>query len=199
GVRITPSTFVLPPTPPPDIDLEAWEDTLAEIERRAPARLALTHFGVFDDVERHLAELRGRLARWADWVRRGLTQEQFVSAAEAGRPPRCVLIASAAANLAVPGLMGALLVTHHAHLWQLVVLQLVGGAATAFHSPASSGLVPQTVPAELLRQANSYMGVARYSANILGAAVGGALVATIGSGWAILLDGTTYLASAVLL
>jgi predicted MFS family arabinose efflux permease len=114
-------------------------------------------------------------------------------------PRQLVMIGSDTANLAVQVVMGTLLVTHHARLWELVVLQLAGGAATAFHSPASTGLVPQTVPAELLRQANSYMGVARYSANILGAAVGGALVATIGSGWAILLDGATYLTSALLL
>jgi glyoxylase-like metal-dependent hydrolase (beta-lactamase superfamily II) len=83
GVRIMPSLFVLPPTPPPDIDLEAWEHTCAEIERRSPERLALTHFGVFDDVGRQLAELRERLARWAGWVRDGLDQEGFVAAAEA--------------------------------------------------------------------------------------------------------------------
>ncbi len=83
GVRIAPSRFVLPPTPPPDIDLEAWEETLAAIERRAPQRLALTHFGVFDDVERQLAELRERLARWAERVLAGLTQDEFVAAAEA--------------------------------------------------------------------------------------------------------------------
>jgi len=82
GVRITPSSFVLPPTPPPDIDVEAWERTIAEIERRAPARLALTHFGVFEDVERQLAELRERLARWAERVRGGMTQDEFVAAAE---------------------------------------------------------------------------------------------------------------------
>jgi len=114
-------------------------------------------------------------------------------------PRQLVMIGSDTTNLAVQAVMGGLLVTHHASLWELVALQLVGGAATAFHSPASSGLVPQTVPPELLRQANSYMGIARYSANILGAAVGGALVATIGSGWAILLDGSTYLTSALLL
>jgi glyoxylase-like metal-dependent hydrolase (beta-lactamase superfamily II) len=86
GVRIVPATFVLPPTPPPDIDLEAWERTIAEIERRAPARLALTHFGVFDDVERQLAELRERLARWAERVRGGMTRDEFVCAAEAELP-----------------------------------------------------------------------------------------------------------------
>ena len=83
GVRIEPSTYVLPPTPPPDVDLEAWERTLQEIERRAPQRLALTHFGVFDDVDRHLAELRGRLASWAARVRDGVSREEFVAAAEA--------------------------------------------------------------------------------------------------------------------
>ena len=52
------------PTPPPDIDLEAWEQTIVETERREPARLALTHFGVFEDVPEHLARLRATLQRW---------------------------------------------------------------------------------------------------------------------------------------
>jgi glyoxylase-like metal-dependent hydrolase (beta-lactamase superfamily II) len=86
GVRIQPASFVLPPTPPPDIDLEAWERTLLEIERRAPQRLALIHFGVADDVDRHLAELRERLGRWAERVRDGLGEEEFVAAAEAELP-----------------------------------------------------------------------------------------------------------------
>jgi hypothetical protein len=59
--------------------------------------------------------------------------------------------------------------------------------------------VSQTVPAEQLQQANGFMSIARYSAAIFGAAAGGALVATIGAGWAIQLDGTTYAASAALL
>ena len=58
GVRIAPASFVLAPTPPPDIDLEAWEATIVETERREPARLALTHFGVFEDVPGHIARLR---------------------------------------------------------------------------------------------------------------------------------------------
>ncbi len=83
GVRIQPSRYVLPPTPPPDIDLEGWEHTFAEIERRGPARLALTHFGVADDPARHLAEVRERLARWAERVREGVTQADFVAEVEA--------------------------------------------------------------------------------------------------------------------
>jgi glyoxylase-like metal-dependent hydrolase (beta-lactamase superfamily II) len=81
GVRIRPSEFVLPPTPPPEIDLEAWERTLDEIEAGAPARLALIHFGVAVDVERHLAELRVRLHEWAERVRDGASEEEFEQAA----------------------------------------------------------------------------------------------------------------------
>ena len=78
GVRIQPGSFVLPPTPPPDIDLEAWEATLDEIERRAPERLALIHFGVAEDVRRHVEELRRRLREWGALVESGATQEEFV-------------------------------------------------------------------------------------------------------------------------
>ena len=86
GVRIQPHRGVFPPTPPPDFDLEAWKGTLDEIERRAPARLALIHFGLADDVERHLAELRERLGVWAARVEGGATEEEFVAAAKADLP-----------------------------------------------------------------------------------------------------------------
>jgi glyoxylase-like metal-dependent hydrolase (beta-lactamase superfamily II) len=75
GVRIQPHRAVLPPTPPPEFDLDTWLRTLDEIERRRPARLALVHFGVADDVHRHLAELRMRLVRWAEHA--DVTEEEF--------------------------------------------------------------------------------------------------------------------------
>ncbi len=77
GVRIPPDTVVLPPTPPPDFDLETWERTIDEIERRAPERLALVHFGVATDVGRHLGELRARLRDWTARVATGMTEEDF--------------------------------------------------------------------------------------------------------------------------
>ena len=83
GVRIRPSEFVLPPTPPPEVDLEAWVRTIDELERRGPERLALIHFGVFEDAERHLEELRRRLRDWAERVRAGATEEQFAAEAAA--------------------------------------------------------------------------------------------------------------------
>ena len=81
GVRIRPSEFVLPPTPPPEVDLEAWGRTLDEIAARGPKRMALIHFGVFEDVERHLEELRRRLHEWAERVRAGATEVQFAAMA----------------------------------------------------------------------------------------------------------------------
>jgi MFS family permease len=114
-------------------------------------------------------------------------------------PRQLVMIGSDSANFVVRTTMGLLLVTGHAEVWQLVALQAVGGCATAFYSPASSGLVPQTVPPESLQQANAMMNIARYAAFPLGAAAGGAIVATIGAGYALLLDGGTYATSAALL
>jgi glyoxylase-like metal-dependent hydrolase (beta-lactamase superfamily II) len=80
GVRLTPARFVLPPLPPPEIDLEAWVRTIDETERRAPARLALIHFGTVSDVESHLARLRETIARWAEWVEDGMDRDTFSAA-----------------------------------------------------------------------------------------------------------------------
>ena len=86
GVRIQPAAYVMPPTPPPEVDLEAWAETLDEIELRAPERLALIHFGVADDPGRHLAELREHLANWAARVENGMPGDEFVEAARAEVP-----------------------------------------------------------------------------------------------------------------
>jgi glyoxylase-like metal-dependent hydrolase (beta-lactamase superfamily II) len=78
GVRIAPGRFVMPPTPPPEFDLETWQATIEAIERRDPERIALIHWGVYDDVQRHLADLRLELYEWADTIRGGAELEEFV-------------------------------------------------------------------------------------------------------------------------
>jgi glyoxylase-like metal-dependent hydrolase (beta-lactamase superfamily II) len=83
GVRIVPGRYIYPPTPPPEVDLEAWERTIDEIERRAPKRLALIHFGVVDSPHDHLRRLRRELRVWAQRVRQGMSEEEFVEAARA--------------------------------------------------------------------------------------------------------------------
>jgi glyoxylase-like metal-dependent hydrolase (beta-lactamase superfamily II) len=81
GVRLQGARFVMPPCPPPECDLGAWEQSLAEIERRVPARLALIHFGVFDDLQEHLASLRETLSRWGERVEDGMDEDAFIAAA----------------------------------------------------------------------------------------------------------------------
>jgi glyoxylase-like metal-dependent hydrolase (beta-lactamase superfamily II) len=81
GVRLQDARFVMPPCPPPELDLEAWERTIGEIELRAPSRLALIHFGVVSDVQEHLSSLRATLGRWGERVEDGMDEEAFVAAA----------------------------------------------------------------------------------------------------------------------
>ena len=81
GVRIQPHALVVPPTPPPEVDVDGWQTTIAEIERREPNELALIHFGIVRDPAEHLAQLRRRLDEWAERVAAGATEEEFVAAA----------------------------------------------------------------------------------------------------------------------
>jgi glyoxylase-like metal-dependent hydrolase (beta-lactamase superfamily II) len=78
GVRTMPGRHVVPASPPPDIDVEAWYRTLDEIGRRAPDRLALVHFGVVADVPEHLESMRSQLALWTERVGAGMSREEFV-------------------------------------------------------------------------------------------------------------------------
>jgi glyoxylase-like metal-dependent hydrolase (beta-lactamase superfamily II) len=74
--RIPPSRLVVPPTPPPDIDVETWEASLDAVAGWGPQRLALTHFGaVEDDVPGHLEKVRERLREEAELARRLPKQE----------------------------------------------------------------------------------------------------------------------------
>ena len=313
GVRIQPGHTVLPPTPPPELDVELWQRTIEEIERRDPERLALIHFGVADDPQRHLAELRLELYDWADFVRGGAGEDEFVEYVRAElrdagerhgglERRRCrsgSRIAGSCAGPSSTGLASGRLARNHPAVDALrdrnfrllfaargisyvgtylapiavafAVLDL-GGSATEVglelrrldgragrdarvrrrrRRPAAAArrddrlghrelrradddgrsarrrararvgadraagsrrrrrrvLLTRVVRAraarssapELLQQANSYLAIARYAAFPLGAAAGGTIVATVGSGTALLFDAGTYAASALLL
>src|SRR4051812_46142580 len=77
GVRIPPLEFTIPPTPPPDIDVEAWQRSLDLVAEWGASRLCLTHFGPAEDPEAQLERVRERL-RWLAELARDGDREEFL-------------------------------------------------------------------------------------------------------------------------
>jgi glyoxylase-like metal-dependent hydrolase (beta-lactamase superfamily II) len=69
GVRIASSSLTVPPSPPPDIDVEKWHESIERIAAWKPERLVITHFGASEDVDAQLNELSARLDKWAAFAR----------------------------------------------------------------------------------------------------------------------------------
>jgi MFS family permease len=114
-------------------------------------------------------------------------------------PRHHVMVASDALAGAAQAAIAALVLTGSAEIWHLVALQIVRGAASSFFFPAAQGIVPQTVSARLLQEANALLRLTRNATQIGGTAAGGILVAAIGSGWALAFDAATYFAGAAVL
>ena len=107
-------------------------------------------------------------------------------------PRNLVMVTSDLLSGGAQLIAAGLLLTGSAQAWHLVALGAIRGGASAFFMPASTGLVPQVVSAGRLQQANALLSLSRNSTRIAGVAIAGILVATIGPGWALALDGVTY-------
>jgi MFS family permease len=107
-------------------------------------------------------------------------------------PRNLLMVTSDLLSGGAQAVAAGLLLTGVAQTWHLVVLGAIRGGASAFFIPASTGLVPQVVSAGRLQQANALLSLSRNSTRIAGVAIAGILVATIGPGWALALDGATY-------
>jgi len=88
--------------------------------------------------------------------------------------------------------LAAWLLTGRPPLWGFLVLEFTVGIGTAFFTPAMTGLIPQVTTPETLHQANALNGAAQWGGTLIGPAIAGALVATVGSGWAVAADAITY-------
>lgn len=118
----------------------------------------------------------------------------------ADRLPRYrVMIGSDLAAAVIHGLLALVVIASMATPLLLALLAALSGAAAALFEPASRSVVPQLVPVESLQSANALLKLSMRGGSILGAAVSGVLVATIGAGYALAVDAATFLVSAVLL
>jgi glyoxylase-like metal-dependent hydrolase (beta-lactamase superfamily II) len=89
GIHIDNGPFILPATPPPDIDLEIWDKSFATILGRKPSRLFLTHYGYSEDPGKDLSGFRERLHRWAALAGNLLRTSPTEEAAQAAFVQQC--------------------------------------------------------------------------------------------------------------
>jgi MFS family permease len=107
-------------------------------------------------------------------------------------PRHLVMVWSNALSGLSQGTAAALLLSHHASIAALAALAVVNGASSAFFFPASTGIVPQTVPGNLLQQANAMLRLGLNGTRMGGAALGGIVVAAANPGWAMAVDAASY-------
>jgi len=112
-------------------------------------------------------------------------------------PRQLVMLSSDSVRAAVHSVVAVLLITGNAQLWHIVVQAIVYGFAAGFFMPASGALVPQTVSATRLQQANALMGLTRSISEVGGPALAGVLVAALGPGWVFAIDAATFVVSAI--
>ncbi|MGW7429437.1 MFS transporter [Streptomyces sp. NPDC054861] len=112
---------------------------------------------------------------------------------------RTVALAGDLVRCATQLLVGVQLLSGEPTLWVIAAAEVAGGAAGAFAMPTGSPLVKGTVAPEALQRANAALGVAHSATRIGGPALAGALIVTVGPGWAFVLDAATFALSAALL
>lgn len=113
-------------------------------------------------------------------------------------PRQLVLTGSSLAAAGTQGLVAALVLSDQATVPLLALLSAANGAVAAIAFPASSALTPQTVPASALQAANAMLRLSMNSAAILGAIVGGVLIAVAGPGYGLAVDAAAYALAALL-
>lgn len=75
GIRRGSGTYVMPPTPPPDVDIEAWHQSEQKILAWEPDTLFLTHFGPYTGARQHMQGMFGNMSDWSRLIRRLIADE----------------------------------------------------------------------------------------------------------------------------
>ncbi|UYM06044.1 MFS transporter [Solicola gregarius] len=107
-----------------------------------------------------------------------------------------VLVVSNSLTGLSQGLAATLLITGNAEVWSLAVIEAVNGVVVAFTFPAMQSVIPMVVDRDDLQQTNAILSFSRQGMFVIGPSLAGLFVVTIGSGWAIAVDGASYVVSA---
>jgi MFS family permease len=105
---------------------------------------------------------------------------------------KTVMVGADTVRFVSQGTLGLLLITGRPAILLIAALAVLQGLAGGIFTPAAEGLIPALVPPEDLQQANTLQSMAGSAMWVIGPAIGGVLVATVGPGWAILADSVTY-------
>jgi MFS family permease len=111
-------------------------------------------------------------------------------------PRRLVMVVSSVLAAITQGMVATLVMTGTATVPLLMVLGAVNGMVSAFALPASAAILSQTIPDGIRKQANAINRLGFNASMIVGASVGGLLVATFGPGWGLIVDAATFIAAA---
>ena len=112
-------------------------------------------------------------------------------------PKHLLMVGSSIAAAATQAAVAALVLTGTATIPSLIALSAVNGMVGALALPASSAIVPQLIPAEIRQQANALSRLFFNGAVIVGAPIGGVIVAGVGPGWGIAVDAATFALAAL--
>ncbi len=110
-----------------------------------------------------------------------------------------VMVVTDVVRAILHGTLALLVFFGPAPIWAIVAIEAAFGTAEAFFNPASTGLVPQTVPEGELQQANAANSIVSNAAELIGPAIATALVLGLGAAWAFAFDAATFVFSALLL
>ncbi|MFI1966315.1 MFS transporter [Streptomyces pathocidini] len=123
----------------------------------------------------------------------------LIGGAVADRLPRHrVMVAANVLNCLSQGAFAVLVLSGEARLWQMALLAALGGTGQAFFAPAAEGMVLSSVSGEQAGRAFAFFRMGMNGANIGGAALGGALVASVGPGWVLAVDAVAFAGAAAL-
>ena len=106
--------------------------------------------------------------------------------------PRITMVASMGLRVALVAPLAVVVLTGHVQMWEVYGISFVFGVVDAFFMPARSAILPRIVADHELEAGNAVLNVSTQVAIVIGPALAGVVVATMGTGWAFAVDAACF-------